>query len=226
MAGRSMPSSILSTKREMAINAPVLPALTHACGGGTSTGCGRISRRSPSAAALPFGFLSCSTATRIDESRLPRSACAGASSISTTSEAGTIDQARPQMGEVPGGTCLPSWASCASIASGRPVSRTSASGCDRRNDNAAGIVTRRPWSPPIASMAIRTIIDQVVDNRAPRWQAAGAGQASAGLEPAGSGAGSGSVVSSSCSTSNLARDGRFGKFDYSSDLVLTIFLPR
>ena len=31
IAGRSMPASVLSTKREIAIRAPVLPALTQAC---------------------------------------------------------------------------------------------------------------------------------------------------------------------------------------------------
>ena len=33
IAGRSMPGSVFSTKREIAISAPVLPALTHACRG-------------------------------------------------------------------------------------------------------------------------------------------------------------------------------------------------
>src|SRR5439155_737342 len=64
IAGRSMPGSILRTKRDTAISAPVLPALTQAC-------------------ASPF--LTSSTATRIDESFLLRSARAGDSSISTTS---------------------------------------------------------------------------------------------------------------------------------------------
>jgi hypothetical protein len=31
MAGRSMPAMVLSTKREIAMSAPVLPALTQAC---------------------------------------------------------------------------------------------------------------------------------------------------------------------------------------------------
>ena len=31
IAGRSMPGSVFSTKREIAISAPVLPALTQAC---------------------------------------------------------------------------------------------------------------------------------------------------------------------------------------------------
>src|SRR6266481_6715394 len=64
IAGRSMPGSILRTKRDTAISAPVLPALTQAC-------------------ASPF--LTSSTATRTDESFLLRSASAGDSSISTTS---------------------------------------------------------------------------------------------------------------------------------------------
>src|SRR3989440_5837209 len=56
IAGRSIPGSVLRTKRDTAISAPVLPALTQAC-------------------ASPF-FTS-STATRTDESFLLRSASAG-----------------------------------------------------------------------------------------------------------------------------------------------------
>src|SRR6185503_17379805 len=63
IAGRSMPGSVFSTKREMAISAPVLPALTQAC------------------AAPLFTRL---MATRIEESFLKRSACTGGSSIATT----------------------------------------------------------------------------------------------------------------------------------------------
>src|SRR5260363_63833 len=63
-AGRSMPASVFSVQREMAINAPVLPADTHAC-------------------AWPaFTKLS---AIRIDESFFLRSAISIGSSIATTS---------------------------------------------------------------------------------------------------------------------------------------------
>src|SRR5690606_6599454 len=66
IAGRSMPGNVLSTKREIAINAPVLPALTHA-------------------STLPaFNKL---IATRMEESFLERKACDGDSSISTRWEA-------------------------------------------------------------------------------------------------------------------------------------------
>jgi hypothetical protein len=66
MAGRSMPGSVRSTKREIAISAPVFPALTQAC-------------------ASPL--LTRLTAMRIEESLLARMACAGGSSIMTTSVA-------------------------------------------------------------------------------------------------------------------------------------------
>ena len=59
-----MPGSVFSTKREIAIRAPVLPAETQAW-------------------ALPS--LTRLMATRIDESFLLRSATTGASCISTTS---------------------------------------------------------------------------------------------------------------------------------------------
>ena len=66
IAGRSTPGSVFSTNREIAISAPVLPAETQA------------SAR-PSLTRL--------IATRIDESFLRRSASAGGSCISTTSDA-------------------------------------------------------------------------------------------------------------------------------------------
>ena len=64
IAGRSMPSSVLSTKRAIAISAPVLPAET---------------------AAWAAPSLTWLIATRIDESRLRRSATSSGSSIVTTS---------------------------------------------------------------------------------------------------------------------------------------------
>ena len=74
MAGRSMPGSILRTKREIAISAPVLPAETQA-------------------SASPF--LTRLIATRIDESFLLRKATAGDSSIPTTSLAWTTRRRPP-----------------------------------------------------------------------------------------------------------------------------------
>ncbi len=74
IAGRSMPGSVLSTKRAMAISAPVLPAETQACA-------------DPSLTRL--------IATRIDESFFLRSASAGGSSIATTSLAAwTVTRSR------------------------------------------------------------------------------------------------------------------------------------
>ncbi len=66
IAGRSIPGSILSTYRAVAISAPVLPELTHA-------------------SASPL-FTS-SSATRREESFLFFSALAGDSSIATASDA-------------------------------------------------------------------------------------------------------------------------------------------
>ena len=82
IAGRSMPGSVFSTKRAIAISAPVLPAETQACA-------------APSLTRL--------IATRIDESFFLRSASAGGSSIATTSLAGCIVSAiarrRARLGE-------------------------------------------------------------------------------------------------------------------------------
>ena len=64
-----MPSSMRSTKREMAMSAPVLPALTQAWA-------------SPAFTA--------SMARRMDDCRLPRRALAGGSSMATTSAAWRI----------------------------------------------------------------------------------------------------------------------------------------
>jgi hypothetical protein len=114
IAGRSMPSSVFSTKREIAISAPVLPALTQA------------------SARSSFTRL---TATRIDESRLPRSACAGGSSISTTSSAcTTCSRLRSAATRV----------RCGSISPARPTRRSSAAGVARANAIAAGTVTDGP----------------------------------------------------------------------------------
>jgi hypothetical protein len=66
IAGRSIPGSVFSTNRDIAISAPVLPADTQAC------------------AVSSFTRL---IATRIDESFFRRNASAGGSSISTTSVA-------------------------------------------------------------------------------------------------------------------------------------------
>ena len=119
-----MPGSIFNTKRDMAIKAPVLPALTQAC----------ASR-----------FFTASIAMRIDDSRLPRSAEAGASSIATTSDA-DLNWIRPPV-------LAPCRLSSASTTSGKPTRRMLAPLYSFTNDRAAGIVTCAPWSPPMQSMA-------------------------------------------------------------------------
>ena len=124
MAGRSMPGNVFSTKRAMAISAPVLPADTQAC-------------------AVPS--LTRLMATRIDESFFLRSASAGGSSIATTSVAAWMTM-RSRADE----RALAS--ACVSGASS-PTRITRASGNSSRNLSAAGSVTGRPWSPPIASTA-------------------------------------------------------------------------
>ena len=133
IAGRSMPGSVFSTNRAIAISAPVLPADTHAC-------------------AAPS--LTRFTATRIDESFFRRSASAGGSSIATTSEHAWM-LARSFAGERARASA------CASGASS-PTRITRASGVASRNASAAGIVTGGPWSPPIASTATMTVMESGV----------------------------------------------------------------
>ncbi len=94
IAGRSMPGSVFSTKRAIAISAPVLPADTQAC-------------------AVPS--LTRLIATRIDESFFLRSASAGGSSISTTSLAACDREASPQ-------PATSAWRARPSAAASRPTS--------------------------------------------------------------------------------------------------------
>ena len=127
IAGRSIPGSVLSTKRAMAISAPVLPAETQAC-------------------ALPS--LTRLIATLIDESFFFRSASAGGSSIVTTSVAGwMVTRSRARERER---------ASACTRGASRPTRITRASGWSSRNWSDAATVTGSPWSPPIASTAIVT----------------------------------------------------------------------
>src|SRR5258706_479699 len=108
MAGRSMPGSIFNTKREMAIRAPVFPALTQ---------------------AWASRFFTASMPMRIDDSRLPRNADAGASSIATTSGAGLIWIRSP----VP----APSLFSSNSMTSGNRTRRIRACSVSSMNDRPA-----------------------------------------------------------------------------------------
>ncbi len=122
-----MPGSVFSTKREIAISAPVFPAETQAC------------------ATSSFTRL---IATRIEESFFLRSASAGGSCISTTSLAAWI-VSRSRAGDA-------SFASAARSAGSGPTAITRASGVSSRNSSAAASVTEGPWSPPIASTATVT----------------------------------------------------------------------
>ena len=115
MAGRSMPGSVLSTKREIAISAPVLPADMQACA-------------TPSLTRL--------TATRIDESFFPRSALAGASCISTTSLA-ACTLARWSAGDRVA-------ESSPRTSFSRPTRMTRAPGWSSRKRSDAATVTRGP----------------------------------------------------------------------------------
>ena len=121
MAGRSMPGRVLSTKRAVAISAPVLPADTAACASPAFT---------------------CSMATRMDESFLFFSADCGASSISTTCVAWRTVI-------LSSGACAAASAACRRLSSPTIIRR--ASGRRARKRTAAGTVTSRPTSPPIAS---------------------------------------------------------------------------
>mmetsp|Transcript_1251 Transcript_1251/g.3584 ORF Transcript_1251/g.3584 Transcript_1251/m.3584 type:complete len:264 (-) Transcript_1251:693-1484(-) len=127
IAGRSIPSSVLSKTLATAISAPVLPADTQAW----------ASAGSPSRPGR-----SCWIATRIDESRLRRRATSIGSSIVTTSLAATTRQRGK--------------AAAAVNASGLPTSTNSALGCLSRKARQAGSVTDGPWSPPMQSTARRT----------------------------------------------------------------------
>src|SRR6185312_3689429 len=89
-------------------------------------------------AACAVPSFTCAIATRIDESFFRRSATSIESSMPTTSVATTI-RAR----------------GCTNALrdSGRPTSRSSASGCCSRKYRHAGNVTLGPWSPPMQSTA-------------------------------------------------------------------------
>src|SRR5258706_8820317 len=138
IAGRSMPGRVLSTKREIAISAPVLPADTQAC-------------------ATPS--FTRSTATRIDESFLRRRASAGGSCISTTSVVARMLGSSKE--------CWRAVSSTRWMASLPPTRMTCASGVASRNRNDAATVTGGPWSPPIASTAIVTGIGSMRTRQRP-----------------------------------------------------------
>ena len=123
MAGRSMPGMVFSTKRAVAISAPVLPADTAACA-------------KPSLTWL--------TAPRIEESFLFFKADCGCSSISTTCVAGMTSIL--SMGAAADDKAR-------TIAASSPTISRRASACRRRKDTAPGTVTDKPASPPIASTA-------------------------------------------------------------------------
>ena len=145
-------------------------------------------------------------ATRIDEFRLPRSATITGSCISTTSSACTIS------------TDDGSRAGSAAFSSdSRPTSSSAASFWCSRNASDAETVTGMPWSPPMQSMAMRTVtrnsLARHVQAAAQNWRAA-AGHGVRGR------ARSGASGERPCSVRWVA------PADYSSFLVATTFLPR
>ena len=152
MAGRSMPGSVFSTNREIAISAPVLPALTQAW------------------AAPDFTRL---TATRMDESFLKRKACAGGSSMPTTSVAGRICRRGPVL--------APAARRAPSSASRGPTRIMTVSGRLRWNASAAGTVTRGPWSPPMQSTAMTISVESAACASLTRNSNAGCGYSSRAL---------------------------------------------
>src|SRR6185369_8353012 len=131
MAGRSMPSRVLSTNREMAMSAPVLPALTQA------------------SASLD---LTRSMATRMEEPFLLRRATAGDSSIFTTSAAWRT--VMRSLASAPSrSTLVRNRSSSARMSCSSPTRMTRASALAARKFIAAGTVTGGPKSPPMQSTA-------------------------------------------------------------------------
>src|ERR1700738_2799033 len=125
MAARSTPGRVPRTKCEIAVRAPVLPALTHA-------------------QARPC--CTRSIARRIEESFLRRIASRGLSSIATTWEAATtVARARTEAG---------SGARAAVISCGPPPSCTHSWGSSLRARSAPARYSRGSWSPLITSIAI------------------------------------------------------------------------
>ena len=127
IAGRSMPGSILRLNFAIAISAPVLPADT-------------------ATSASPF--LTASMASHIDDFQRPlRSAWLGLSSIRTATSVCTSRQARlePRMGGEQ------------RVDPGLVAEQDElAVGMLRQRQAAPGTTTEGPWSPPMASSAMRT----------------------------------------------------------------------
>ena len=127
IAGRSMPGSIRRLNLAIAISAPVLPADT-------------------ATSASPF--LTASMASHIDDFQRPlRSAWLGLSSMRTATSVCTSRQASLSCG------CA---ASSGSILAWSPNRMKLASGCCASARAAPGTTTEGPWSPPMASSAMRT----------------------------------------------------------------------
>src|ERR1700730_4643478 len=125
MAARSTPGRVPRTKCEIAVRAPVLPALTHAQ---ARPACTR------------------SIARRIEESFLRRIASRGLSPIATTWEAATTGaRARTEAG---------SGARAAVISCGSPTSWAHSCASSVRARSAPATYSRGSWSPLITSIAI------------------------------------------------------------------------
>ena len=130
IAGRSIPGKVFNANFDIAINAPVFPAET---------------------AISASRFLTASIASHIDDLRLPeRKAWLGLSSMRTANSACVIREA-----DFNAGYRATSGVTRAAL----PKNRNSISGCRASANDAPATTTSGPWSPPIASSAIRTLCD-------------------------------------------------------------------
>ena len=127
IAGRSIPGIVRRLNFAIAISAPVLPAET-------------------ATSASPF--FTASMASHIDDFQRPlRSAWLGLSSIRTATSVWTSRETAFSRG----------WAaSSGSITGWSPNRMNSMSGCRASDSSAPGTTTDGPWSPPMASSAMRT----------------------------------------------------------------------
>ncbi len=128
IAGRSIPAMVLSSNLAIAISAPVLPAET-------------------ATSASPF--LTASMASHMEDFQRPlRSAWLGLSSILIATSVCTTREAASSRGRA---------TSSGSMAARSPNSKNSMSGWRASDSSAPGTTTDAPWSPPMASSAMRTL---------------------------------------------------------------------
>src|SRR5215467_13929968 len=143
MAGRSIPTIVLRWNLAIAIRAPVLPA---------------------EIATSASPFLTASIAIHMDDFHRPRrNAWLGLSSIFTATSVWVIREIARSAGRS---------ASNASSTARLPTMTNSVSGCRSREMPAPATTTGAPWSPPMASRAMRTFcgIDRPWRGPAPDFQ--------------------------------------------------------